>query len=237
MIYTNNSLEPNPKEHPLNRAVFLDFQGNILWSKELLSEENNQKFIRIAPFNDEKEFVLIVEDLFQPGIKIFKLSLDGETEQIGQLKSEISYHKLIPIEVYMTNENDLIIWQSVKLDSIINGDNLFDTNSRKYLIKIDAESLDFVSSSKDLVTSNNSLEVFPNPTGGTLNIKLKTSSTKTIKNLRLINSIGQIALEEEVYFDNSEILLDVNSINNGLYYLEVREKNELIGTYKIVIHR
>ena len=78
------------------------------------------------------------------------------------------------------------------------------------------------------------LNIYPNPTNGILNIELENVnaiSTSSITNLHLkiTNTLGQIVLEAKL-----EKTLNISSLNNGIYFLQLFDKGNLIGTEKIL---
>ncbi|MCA0365564.1 MAG: T9SS type A sorting domain-containing protein [Bacteroidetes bacterium] len=66
--------------------------------------------------------------------------------------------------------------------------------------------------------SNTSIEVFPNPFQGILNINTK----EKIFFLKLTNSLGKVIIEEN-FFENKE--LNINNLPTGTYYLTINHSN------------
>ncbi|MBI2281925.1 MAG: PKD domain-containing protein [Bacteroidetes bacterium] len=67
--------------------------------------------------------------------------------------------------------------------------------------------------------------VFPNPTSNIINIKSSTNSILKIKQLSLVNTIGQVVLQEQVQVDNTILQLNVNQLPKGLYFLTIISDN------------
>ena len=67
--------------------------------------------------------------------------------------------------------------------------------------------------------------VFPNPTTNIINIKSSTNSILKIEQLSLVNTIGQVVLQEQVQVDNTILQLNVNQLPKGLYFLTIISDN------------
>lgn len=72
------------------------------------------------------------------------------------------------------------------------------------------------------------LQVYPNPTNNLLTIKRKD---KQVIQIRLINSIGQVVLSKESAASSLDLELEIYP--SGLYYLNIRRKDETL-IYKVL---
>ncbi len=67
--------------------------------------------------------------------------------------------------------------------------------------------------------------VFPNPTSNIINIKSSTNGLLKIKQLSLVNTIGQVVIQKQVQVDNTILQLNVNQLPKGLYFLTIISDN------------
>ncbi|WP_188464939.1 T9SS type A sorting domain-containing protein [Bizionia arctica] len=82
-----------------------------------------------------------------------------------------------------------------------------------------------LSISKDTLAQYMSL--YPNPTSGILN--MKNNSNTTIENVTIINTIGQKVMETQI--GNK---IDISSLTEGMYFVNVKTLNGEITTFKIL---
>jgi hypothetical protein len=69
--------------------------------------------------------------------------------------------------------------------------------------------------------------VYPNPTNGSLNIEAENASK-----VQVVSLLGQLVKEEELKIENKKT--DISTLQNGVYFLKVFDKDKLIGTTKII---
>ena len=82
---------------------------------------------------------------------------------------------------------------------------------------------------EELTTLNN-IELYPNPSNGILNIKLKETSEITIT---IYSQLGQLLYSDYIENDDTQIQLDFPS---GIYYAILRN-NESVQTEKLILRR
>ncbi len=78
---------------------------------------------------------------------------------------------------------------------------------------------------------NNEISICPNPTNGNFTLKLNTTD-ETKKQIELTNLLGEIIFKQEI--NNNESQININNFDNGIYFLQIFDKNKLIGTTKII---
>jgi hypothetical protein len=71
------------------------------------------------------------------------------------------------------------------------------------------------------------LKIYPNPTNGILNLEVENGSR-----IKVINVLGELVKEEELKSIKQDI--DISNLKNGIYFLQVFDKESLIGITKIV---
>jgi len=79
------------------------------------------------------------------------------------------------------------------------------------------------------IISNNAatlsgVKVYPNPTSGTLYFQLNTVGENA--SIELYNAIGQLVLNERLL--SKEAMLDLNDFKSGIYFIKVKNGNEII---------
>lgn len=70
-------------------------------------------------------------------------------------------------------------------------------------------------------------KIYPNPTIGLLNLEAEKGTR-----VKVINVLGELVKEEELKSIKQGI--DISNLKNGIYFLQVYDKENLIGTTKIV---
>ncbi len=86
----------------------------------------------------------------------------------------------------------------------------------------------------EFALSNFKVQLFPNPTVDTLNIKIKNAKIETL-NISIYNTLGKTVLEKEysVSSTNFQIKLNTNNLTSGLYHVVIASKDYSI-TKKII---
>ena len=72
------------------------------------------------------------------------------------------------------------------------------------------------------------ISVFPNPASDMLNI----TSTETISEIEIVNSLGQVVYRAEVNADN--VVCDVNGLSNGVYLVRIQSKGAVVVQRRFV---
>ena len=83
------------------------------------------------------------------------------------------------------------------------------------------------------VLSQNSFDIYPNPTNGVFSIDLKFYNPKQTTSLSILNVLGETVKNIPVISNNS-IRIDASELTNGVYYLQVKMVNRT-ETKKIFI--
>jgi hypothetical protein len=112
-----------------------------------------------------------------------------------------------------------------------------DNNNRKILLPSSGswvvfskwgECATLISDVKSTMASDNNLEVYPNPTSSTLNIRFKDQSKA--QSLRLVSADGREVIQMDLSkSEGLEQVLDVSSVPSGIYKLMVLGKNSISG--------
>jgi len=76
--------------------------------------------------------------------------------------------------------------------------------------------------------------VFPNPTSSECTIRLSSGTTvKEVDRVRLLNLLGQPVKEQTI--SDVETSIDLRSLQNGIYFIEVvNKKNVVVGKKHII---
>jgi PKD repeat protein len=110
--------------------------------------------------------------------------------------------------------------------SIIRCDTIGLDSSGKLLKKdgFDVEVIEFTASIKNN-KSKTDFKVFPNPAGNQLNIDLLNSSTQYNK-IEVMNSVGQMCINQVIQSGNTSIALDLRLLQPGLYFIRLSNESE-----------
>ena len=108
------------------------------------------------------------------------------------------------------------------------------TNPRPYSItKIDSTGCDSTLAYCSAVglneqkINNEEFKIYPNPTSGIINFKVENGNK-----ILIFNILGELVKEEELIVDKQKV--DLSNLQNGIYLLQVFDKNKLIGTTKTI---
>jgi len=87
----------------------------------------------------------------------------------------------------------------------------------------------------DLNNTKNGLKLFPNPTSAILNVKLENQNSAENYDIRLVNTLGkEILSQQEIKSVDENLVLDLSAVEQGIYFLQIFEKEKLIATEKVV---
>ena len=82
---------------------------------------------------------------------------------------------------------------------------------------------------EDIATSEN-IKVYPNPVKSVLNVYAENLNKVTV-----FNAMGQLVYTETVDSDN--LMIDVESWTNGLYYVNLETNNGVISSQKVIVNK
>ena len=77
-----------------------------------------------------------------------------------------------------------------------------------------------------------SLNVYPNPFENQLFVNFRSSGLKL--QLKLINSIGVVEIEEVKVCDVNQIIVDTSKLKKGIYFLQIEDGNGMNFKQKLV---
>ncbi len=78
--------------------------------------------------------------------------------------------------------------------------------------------------------SKESIAMYPNPTSGVLNLKLKNNN---VSQVFIYDSTGKIIYKRQFPIENNQLQIDLSNFNNGMYFIKIQEENRILST-KIV---
>ncbi|MEP7263312.1 MAG: kelch repeat-containing protein [Bacteroidota bacterium] len=83
------------------------------------------------------------------------------------------------------------------------------------------------------ISNESSINIFPNPVSGLLNIKINNSSN--IKSqLKITNVLGENIFSKEI--QNNETIVDMSTLQNGIYFVKI-ENEYTIQTKQIIVNK
>ncbi|MBL4652802.1 MAG: DUF1028 domain-containing protein [Flavobacteriales bacterium] len=90
-----------------------------------------------------------------------------------------------------------------------------------------------VVNSIELVNENEEFLIYPNPTDGSIQIKVLD---KEITNIIITDITGKIILSQKVSKTRESILLSLNYLSSGLYVITLFNDHEIVESKKITLH-
>ena len=81
---------------------------------------------------------------------------------------------------------------------------------------------------------NFKVELFPNPVKAS-NVTLSLGKKYQLLNIRILNTLGQVLSQQTFKNNNTSLLLNVNGLSKGIYYVEIIADNKLLPPSKIII--
>ncbi|MDX2173380.1 MAG: T9SS type A sorting domain-containing protein [Bacteroidota bacterium] len=74
------------------------------------------------------------------------------------------------------------------------------------------------------------LQIFPNPTKGILNV----ISTSSITDIQILNTLGQVVYQSNHASTPLSVTVNIQQLSNGIYFVKVLECNKVMATQKII---
>ncbi|MBL4594018.1 MAG: zinc-dependent metalloprotease, partial [Flavobacteriales bacterium] len=148
------------------------------------------------------------------------------------------------VDIFLSIDGGLSFWKTLALGVPNNGSANITvpwntaTNNARVMIRgagnifYAVNSTDFTIFSPTGISEikNGNINIYPNPTSGLINLEFKT--TQDIDKISISDLQGKI-----VYLDKnitiSSIQIDLNSLSNGVYMLQVQSKND-VSVYKVI---
>jgi hypothetical protein len=93
-----------------------------------------------------------------------------------------------------------------------------------------------ISLSNDEFTSENQIQIFPNPVNDVMNISLANSVTEKNISIEIYDVLGKEALQVNANFnENNNYKVDTKSLNSGVYFVKIGlgTKNHVIKFIKL----
>lgn len=81
----------------------------------------------------------------------------------------------------------------------------------------------------------NSIDVFPNPNNGVLNVEFNNASLGSLSEnitIELINTLGQTVISKTITTENESI--NLKQFKSGIYFLKLMQNNNVIATKKVI---
>ncbi len=152
---------------------------------------------------------------------------------------------------------DSLLWGGVydetAKDAVMYGDNLYITGETQsygngktngdhkedgLLLKVNGRKMQAPDSSmtnisSPLLNEQNAIEIYPNPSNGTFRVSLGDGQLAKNYDLIIFDVFGRIAKQAGNITNDQQI--DCSNLNNGVYLLQLRKNNIVIGQKKIII--
>ena len=146
---------------------------------------------------------------------VFDFSEYKDTNLIASIDGQLVVYDFINLSKDTLYTHDNIITSFILKDSLLV---LFDYE-KGYIIKAkDTSSISSINT-QELI---NQVQIFPNPSKGYFSIDYG----EKIKKITIINSLGQIVLEDNNYINGKNI--NINKLSNGNYFLIIESQKNII---------
>lgn len=87
----------------------------------------------------------------------------------------------------------------------------------------------------NLSSSPKNIHIYPNPGTGNFTVDLSQFNNQKV-DMNVFNCLGQ-TIEPKINRSSSKINVDLTSMDNGIYFIELKDNEKVITTRKIVIHK
>lgn len=82
--------------------------------------------------------------------------------------------------------------------------------------------------------SKNSISFYPNPASDFINVEFKATEHYRDLSIRVLNVLGEQVYESTIANGQTQLTLDVNPWQNGLYILQIKQNNKIISSSRFV---
>ncbi len=236
-VGVKNQWNDSPGGFPRTKGFAVKFNLNninsIIWQKEF---DTLSIYNEIATVNELKNGDLILGGMLdtlsnykvrEKGmLRLIKLDKDGNVKwKKLYSKDSTTANSKKARSLNLTQDGGFLIANELYLA----------TNPRPYSItKIDSTGCDStlaycstVGLNEFASTGSATVRVYPNPTNGILSLDIEYGTR-----IKVINVLGEIVKEEELKYTNQYVY--ITSLKNGIYFLQVFDKDKLIGITKII---
>ncbi len=157
---------------------------------------------------------------YNHGSVIFK------TDSLGNFVSASRYGNggYMPLDMAQllcTNDNQLVVFSSTTPDPSISCSNQYNGDRFWYVIRIGHQL-----AIEDINQKQLQIKVFPNPSNGVFNIELE--NTKSIKQITIYNTLGQIVKTVSTKQAIKTYKLDLSGNSKGLYFIGIEVDNTMV---------
>ena len=207
---------PNPNSH--YTALYRN-NGNNSFSNTGINFTNiSSSYGDFVDYNDDGKLDIMISGFDTTGSSITKIYINNGNNTFNSIS-----HNFIGLASGSFDWGDYDADGKIDLITAgVNNTNGYSFNVKIYKQEITTSTFDKIDIIDDAPT------VYPNPTSGAISITLEESKSGS---LRVLNSLGQIVLEEE--FEATEELKISLDGPSGLYFLQVEVDGEII-TKKVV---
>ncbi|MCD6017338.1 MAG: hypothetical protein K0S53_459 [Bacteroidetes bacterium] len=87
----------------------------------------------------------------------------------------------------------------------------------------------------NLSASSKSIHIYPNPGTGNFTVDLSQFNNQKV-DLNVFNCLGE-TIEPKINRSSSKINVDLSTMENGIYFVELKDSERVITTRKIVVHK
>jgi hypothetical protein len=198
--------------------VELDFDGNLLKdNKEMVIDGFRPIFLKTIDLASSTDILHIFRPQENNNIYFYKEKPDGSYIKAGELiNNNRPIYAFQPVIATQAKDGDLLVEFTVLLDSLVVGNNSFNTGGWGALIKIEAEELGITVPTKDQSYQEN-ISIFPNPTFDKFQIKCNQNLYPI--NVQMFDMSGKL-VNQQYITENDEI--NIENLQNGIYNVKIQ---------------
>jgi hypothetical protein len=188
----------------------------------------------------------VLEDDYQNALSTLNSRMGGYTFDPSKINEATAYAEILTMGMYLYNQD--ITWTKIsnadksRLTSIANSYNGLATNKARNILSIYHDMnlgimptkpayspIVFGQAIPRSITKAELIQVYPNPTDGYLNINGISSSYR----FELITTDGRIVYSQLI--DKSTQGVDISHLDNGIYFYQIKNGDEIIHIDKLII--
>lgn len=167
-----------------------------------------------------------------PTLKVFNVTPQVvNNPTINPLTDKNIWYEISDTIIAVGGENFITIG-NFEFDSVVDTTTVIGGSSPSYAsyYYIDDVSIEIKPTSINEFSTTNIFSFYPNPANDILNIRLNKIGNYTIQ---LFDVIGNIISNKIVLSNN---VIDITNYSNGIYFIQLSEKNKILNTSKLIIN-
>ena len=172
----------------------------------------------VIKLKDKTAYIAMVE-FDQPSANVFMNAYFSRTNRMAPMRFATAVAGRPRLSAVVGNDVPANPWRAL----------VFDPNEETYVPLVRMFSWPLKTDTKEPLSANNKIELFPNPTSSTLNVAFDLEKTEQAVLVRIIDMTGKIIKERDyTNLKKETISMDVNDVPNGVYNIQI----QTIGNFR-----